>query len=124
MELKGLLLVALGGAIGATARYAIQEWNPSDFPFSTLIVNVLGSFLLGILIAVAMVNEQVTSEIVLFAGVGALGAFTTMSTLSVDFIQLMDSGDRLPALTYMMVNFILCPLAAFIGWRYLPLVLS
>lgn len=119
-----MLLVALGGAFGATARYAIQEWIPSDFPWSTLVVNVTGSFLLGTLIAIALVNEQVNSDILLLAGVGALGAFTTMSTLSVDFIQLIDSGERIPAVTYMMANFILCPLAAFIGWRYLPFVLS
>ncbi|MDP7313096.1 MAG: CrcB family protein, partial [Candidatus Thalassarchaeaceae archaeon] len=78
MESKALLLVAVGGACGAVARYAITEWIPSDFPWGTLVVNVLGSFLLGVLIAVGITNEQVTPEILLLVGTGALGAFTTM----------------------------------------------
>ncbi|DAC50898.1 MAG TPA: fluoride efflux transporter CrcB [Candidatus Thalassarchaeaceae archaeon] len=124
MEPKALLLVAVGGACGAVARYAITEWIPSDFPWGTLVVNVLGSFLLGILIAVGITNEQVTPEILLLVGTGALGAFTTMSTFSVDAIQLIDSGEHMPALSYMLANFILCPLFAFVGWRYIPTILG
>ena len=115
MEPRALLLVAVGGACGAVARYAITEWIPYDFPWGTLVVNVLGSFLLGVLIAVGITNEQVTPEILLLVGTGALGAFTTMSTFSVDAIQLIDSGEHMPALGYMLGNFILCPLFAFVG---------
>ncbi|MDP6099506.1 MAG: fluoride efflux transporter CrcB [Candidatus Thalassarchaeaceae archaeon] len=124
MESKALLLVAVGGACGAVARYAITEWIPSDFPWGTLVVNVLGSFLLGVLIAVGITNEQVTPEILLLVGTGALGAFTTMSTFSVDAIQLIDSGEHMPALGYMLGNFILCPLFAFVGWRCLPIIIG
>ena len=124
MESKALLLVAVGGACGAVARYAITEWIPSDFPWGTLVVNVLGSFLLGVLIAVGITNEQVTPEILLLVGSGALGAFTTMSTFSVDAIQLIDSGEHMPALGYMLGNFILCPLFAFVGWRCLPIIIG
>lgn len=124
MEPRALLLVAVGGACGAVARYAITEWIPNDFPWGTLVVNVLGSFLLGVLIAVGITNEQVTPEILLLVGTGALGAFTTMSTFSVDVIQLIDSGEHMPALSYMFANFILCPLFAFVGWRYIPTIIG
>lgn len=116
--------MAVGGACGAVARYAITEWIPYDFPWGTLVVNVLGSFLLGVLIAVGITNEQVTPEILLLVGTGALGAFTTMSTFSVDVIQLIDSGEHMPALSYMFANFILCPLFAFVGWRYIPTIIG
>lgn len=124
MEPKSLLLVAAGGAAGAVARYAISEWMPGEFPWSTLLVNITGSFLLGVLVALAIINKQVSPEVLLLVGTGALGAFTTMSTFSIDVIQLIDSGKHMPALGYMAANFALCPLAAFIGWRYIPLIFS
>ena len=124
MEPKSLFLVAIGGAFGAVARYAISEWVPSEFPWGTLGVNVVGSFLLGVLIAMSIINEQVSPEVLLLVGTGALGAFTTMSTFSLDVIQLIDSGKHMPAAGYMMANFALCPLFAFIGWRYIPMLFS
>lgn len=124
MEPKSLFLVAIGGAFGAVARYAISEWAPSEFPWGTLGVNVIGSFLLGVLIAMSIIHEQVSPEIILLVGTGALGAFTTMSTFSLDVIQLIDSGKHMPAAGYMMGNFTLCPLSAFIGWRYIPMLFS
>ncbi len=124
VEPKSLMLVAVGGAFGAVARYTMSEWIPSDFPWSTLVVNVLGSFLLGVLITIGLTNEQVSPEMILLIGTGALGAFTTMSTFSLDLIQLIDSGEHLPALGYMFANLILCPLSAFIGWRYIPMLLG
>ncbi|MBO58238.1 MAG: fluoride efflux transporter CrcB [Euryarchaeota archaeon] len=124
VEPKSLLLVAIGGACGAVARYAISEWVPSEFPWSTLLVNLLGSFLLGVLVSMGIANEQVTPEMLLLIGTGALGAFTTMSTFSLDVIQLIDSGEHVPAFSYMLANFIFCPVAAFIGWRYIPILLG
>lgn len=124
MDGRAILLVGLGGAFGAIARYAISEWIPDGFPWSTLVVNLLGSFLLGTLIAISLTNEQVSPEVLLLVGTGALGAFTTMSTFSVDVIELLDSGQRFPALSYMLANMFLCPLFAFIGWKYIPLMLS
>jgi len=124
MEPKSLLLVAIGGACGAVARYAISEWIPSEFPWGTLLVNILGSFLLGVLVSAGIANEHVTPEMLLLIGTGALGAFTTMSTFSLDLIQLVDAGERMPAVSYMLANFILCPLSAFIGWRYIPILLG
>ena len=65
MEPKSLLLVAIGGACGAVARYAISEWIPSEFPWGTLLVNILGSFLLGVLVSAGIANEHVTPEMLL-----------------------------------------------------------
>ena len=77
-----------------------------------------------VLVSAGIANEHVTPEMLLLIGTGALGAFTTMSTFSLDLIQLVDAGERMPAVSYMLANFILCPLSAFIGWRYIPILLG
>ena len=74
------LLVAMGGAIGAVLRFYISETLPSEaFPWATLSVNLVGSFLLGVVMA-ATVSNVLGETQALFLGIGVLGAFTTMST--------------------------------------------
>ena len=124
MQAKVILLVAAGGACGAVARYVISEWITSDFPWGTLTVNILGSFLLGVLIAFGASSDHVTPEVLLFVGTGALGAFTTMSTFSIEVIELLDSQKYFPAVSYALSNFICCPLMAFVGWRFIPLLFN
>ncbi|OMP66035.1 fluoride efflux transporter CrcB [Domibacillus epiphyticus] len=71
-----MIFVAIGGFFGAIARFWIgQRFNTSSFPFGTLFVNIIGAFLLGILI-----ESGVEGDWMLFCGTGFLGAFTTFST--------------------------------------------
>ena len=78
--LQHIAIVSLGGAIGAALRFAIgQLLDSADFPWSTFIVNVLGSVLLGA-ITVYAINRGSSEEFMLFFSTGLLGAFTTMST--------------------------------------------
>ena len=107
--LQQIGLVALGGAFGAALRYAVSEFLTSDtFPYATLSVNLVGSFLLGIL-TVGLAQNLLTSNMALLLGTGVLGAFTTMSTFSVETIQMFDQGDTASAMVYVLITMMLCP---------------
>ncbi len=89
-------LLGTGGAIGAVLRYAVGQWIVHDrFPVSTLIVNVVGSFVLGLVVFAGL-----HSEIVLFVGAGACGSFTTYSSFSVQTVRLWETGNRTQAAMY------------------------
>ena len=82
----GIALVAVGAALGATARYALASAWRARFPWSILTANVIGSFLLGIL----LVRAQ--DDVYLFLGVGFCGALTTFSTFALDTLLLAREG--------------------------------
>lgn len=104
-------LLGTGGAIGAILRYLIRLVLSHDrFPFATLVVNVLGSFVLGL-----VVFATLSDEVVLFVGTGACGSFTTYSSFSVQTVRLWDGGDRFRAILYAGGTLLLCLLAATIG---------
>ena len=110
-------LVALGGAIGAVLRFGIGNIiESSEFPLSTILVNVSGSFILGML-AVMAINNGYSEELMLFFGTGLLGAFTTMSTFSLETLTLVKNVNYTLALVYACISFILCILFAFVGWE-------
>ncbi len=111
------VLVALGGAIGAVLRFSIGNLiESSDFPLSTILVNVSGSFILGML-AVMAINNGYSEELMLFFGTGLLGAFTTMSTFSLETLTLVKNDNYTLALVYASISFVLCILFAFVGWE-------
>jgi CrcB protein len=83
-------LVGVGGALGALARYAVGEAiDREDLPLDTFAVNVLGSFLLGIVTFLGAGDD-----LALFVGTGACGAFTTFSSFSFETVRLFERGDR------------------------------
>ena len=117
-DLRLVALVAAGGAIGAVARYALQQWLPSDsLPWGTMTANLVGSLLLGILLGAVAAGATVSDEVVLLFGTGVLGAFTTMSAFAVDSIRLAETN---PSSTLIMITTtILGSIAlAWIGWRF------
>lgn len=95
-----VLLVALGGALGAPLRYlvdrAVQVRTGSTFPWGTLTVNVIGSFVLGVLLALAAAGG-VPDAVVAAVGIGLCGAFTTYSTFGYETVRLAADGARLLA---------------------------
>ena len=110
-----VILVAIGGALGAVARYLIGEWLSTDeFPWGTLVVNLLGSLLLGILTGV-LAAEIISQDAALLLGTGVLGAFTTMSAFSIETVK-MSGGDNTAMLVYVLATIVLCPLLAALGW--------
>ena len=113
------LLVALGGAFGASFRFYISQlilnWLGKGFPFATLAVNISGSLLMGALYGLI---EQGVIEVSVYRtliGIGFLGAFTTFSTFSLDTLLLIQQGDVLKATINILLNVSLCIFAAALG---------
>ncbi len=117
MDIRLVTLVATGGAIGAVARYAIQQWLPGDsLPWGTMVANLSGSLLLGLLLGALAAGATVSEEAVLLFGTGVLGAFTTMSAFAIDTIRMVETN---PSSTAIMVTTTLIGSIslAWIGWR-------
>lgn len=91
-----LVMIALGGAVGALARYGVSGWvqtlSGSTFPLGTLAVNVLGSFLLGLTLPL-FENLAWSAEVRTMVTMGFLGAFTTYSTFSYEAVVLLEGGE-------------------------------
>lgn len=113
-----VLLVALGGAAGALLRYctdrAVQGRHGGVLPLGTLSVNVLGSFVLGVLVGAAAVAD-VPEGVLLGAGVGFCGALTTYSTFGYETLRLTESGSLLYAGLNVVLNLVLGLGAAGLG---------
>lgn len=118
-NLANLMLVMLGGALGAGARYglmlALLPLMPkAGLPWVIVVINVLGSFLLGF--TLTLVGREVWSDTARLAfGTGVLGAFTTFSTFSVDIDTLLKQDRVIEAMMYIVVSIGLGVLAAVIG---------
>ncbi|MBT3991721.1 MAG: fluoride efflux transporter CrcB [Rhodospirillaceae bacterium] len=114
-----LLSIAAGGAVGAVGRYlamaGIGHWLGHGFPYGTLVVNIIGSFLLGALIEVSALTWSPSPEMRAFFVVGVLGAFTTFSAFSLDVVTLIERGDFLPAAFYIIASVVVSIAALFFG---------
>ena len=87
------LFVALGGAVGAMARYAISLIPlKTEFPFLTLITNVIGAILIGFIVGITSGRDGVSKNMVLFWKTGVCGGFTTFSTFSAETVALIQEG--------------------------------
>ncbi len=111
--------IAAGGALGALLRFwvstAIYARLGRDFPWGTLGVNVIGSFVMGVL-AIVLVERLVSPpEVRAFVLIGFLGAFTTFSTFSLETFHLLEQGDALPALVNVVASVLLCVTATVLG---------
>ncbi|MDP2227585.1 MAG: fluoride efflux transporter CrcB [Moraxellaceae bacterium] len=113
------LWIALGGALGSLSRYgvvtAMQRSFPSAFPQGTLLVNVLGSLLIGVFMAWFLRQEAPREEWRWLAVVGFLGAFTTFSAFSWDTWRLLDEGRLVLAAGNVLGSVLLCLLATGVG---------
>lgn len=102
-------LVAVGGMLGALARYLLAQWRTPGFPYAILIANVIGSFGLGVLLG------GVSDATFLLLGVGFCGAFTTFSTFALDTLVLGREGRRTAAVMNVVASVAACVVAAAIG---------
>ncbi|MGC5050977.1 fluoride efflux transporter CrcB [Micromonospora sp. DT48] len=113
-----VVLVAIGAALGAPLRYlvdrAVQARHGSVFPLGTCTVNVVGSFVLGVLVGGSAVGA-VSGSLVALLGVGLCGALTTYSTFGYETIRLFEGGARLHALVNAVVSVAAALVAAFGG---------
>ncbi|MQA33513.1 fluoride efflux transporter CrcB [Modestobacter roseus] len=116
----GYVSAALGGALGALARWALAEALPTPaagWPWATLLVNLAGCLLLGLLLAVLFPRHPDSRWLRPFLGTGVLGGFTTFSTFAVETVRLVDAGAAATAAGYVAASVLGGLLAAVAGVR-------
>ena len=113
--------IALGSAFGGAARYGMTVWAArtwgETFPWGTLLINVLGSFVIGLFFNLTMADGPVplSASHRLFVMSGLCGGFTTFSAFSLQALLLLRDGEWLPALAYMVGSVVLCLAAVVLG---------
>ena len=117
--MANLLIVALGGAVGASLRHlvnlaSLRAFGP-NFPWGTLTVNILGSFVMGVFVEWLIRRSGASNELRLLIATGLLGGFTTFSAFSLDVAMLWERGAALAASLYVAASVLLSIAALFAG---------
>jgi CrcB protein len=114
-----LILVALGGAIGASLRHLVNLGSlrlvGPNYPWGTMAINIAGSLAMGVFIELLARRFNASNELRLFIATGILGGFTTFSAFSLDFAVLWERGAAMPALAYAIISVVGSILALFLG---------
>ena len=122
MSIVSVLLVALGGALGSVCRYLVGvgagRLLGADFPFGTMIVNIVGSFVMGLFIELLAVRFDGSESLRLFVAVGILGGFTTLSSFSLDSVVLFERGAIGAAALYVGGSIVLSLAALVAGLHF------
>ena len=126
--MKLLLLASAGGALGAGARYlayteVTRIWGAA-FPWGTLVINVSGSLLIGMLMAILLIKLPDAIGLRIFLVTGVLGGFTTFSAFSMEFVALMERSEITYALLYAAGSVVLSIAACWLGLSVTRAVLS
>ena len=115
------IAIAIGGAVGAMSRYwlstLIENYNSSPYPYGTFLVNVAGSFLIGVCFIVFAEKLHLVDQWRPLIVIGFLGALTTFSTYSLDALLLFQQGHYNTALLYVLSSLLVCLFAAFCGMQ-------
>jgi CrcB protein len=121
------LAIAFGGALGALSRYwltvSIERFNGTGFPLGTFMVNLLGSFLIGLLYIILAEKLSVAVQWRPVIITGFLGAMTTFSTFSLDALLLFQQGHYNTALFYVLSSVMICIFAAYVGMQIARILL-
>ena len=116
--MKQLLLVFLGGGLGSSLRYIVGNYlnsTSNGIPYGTFLANILGSFLIGIILGWAARSEALSQNTVLFLATGFCGGFTTFSTFAYENHVFLKSGDFFSFAFYTLGSFIVGFAAVFLG---------
>ncbi|MDE6566843.1 MAG: fluoride efflux transporter CrcB [Lachnospiraceae bacterium] len=112
----GFLWVALGGAVGAMGRYAISLIpSKTTFPILTLITNIIGAMLIGFVVGMVSVREDISQNSILFWKTGVCGGFTTFSTFSLEAYNLMEDHLYIQGGLYVVLSVLCCILGVLCG---------
>ena len=114
------LMVSLGAALGGGMRYWLSNFTykfvPTTFPYGTLVVNVVGSFILGLVMIYFDQREMITPGIRLFLAVGFCGGFTTFSSFSLETFNLLRDSQIALGLLNIALNVLVCLVGVFLAY--------
>lgn len=114
---KNFLLVGLGGALGSMMRYAVYLLiTVKNFPLATFGINIIGSFIIGLVLAFSLKDESFLNNWKLFLATGICGGFTTFSAFSAENVVLLQNEKYLLALLYIVLSIVLGIAAAWFGF--------
>ncbi len=112
------MLAGLGGCIGSMLRFGIyQLFRTTHLPIATLVVNISGSFLIGVIMAIAVKYSAFNYSWKIFLATGICGGFTTFSAFSIENIQMLQEGKLFLSLAYIVASVLLGITAAWMGYR-------
>lgn len=122
------IYIALGGGIGSFLRYTLTSVIARNlgtlFPYGTLAVNVIGSFIMGITIEYLSKTLPHSNELRAFLAIGILGGFTTFSAFSLDSITLFERGSPMLAIAYIITSVVLSIITIFAGMALIRMVMQ
>lgn len=121
-----LLLIALAGGLGATTRFVLDvlisaRWTVRELRPGIVVVNIAGSFLLGAIVGLAGSGSGLSPHTATVLGVGFCGGLTTFSAASLEAVHLWATGERRPAIAYVLVTLLGSLLAAWLGLAVMTL---
>ena len=121
-----LVLVGIGGGLGAMSRFALTQATASiskQIPLGILLCNVIGSLIIGMmaafLIETKLFNEDISTYVRFLFVTGFLGGFTTFSSFSLDILKLLQRGEALLAIVYILVSVIVSLIAVILGFYFI-----
>lgn len=116
---KQLFIAGFGGFVGTALRFLVSRYFhlnlPTDFPWGTFLINILGSFLIGLFYGLSEKEDFMTPDLRLFLTVGICGGFTTFSTFSNESLTLLQNKDFLNLSLYVGLSFFLGIAAVYVG---------
>tara|TARA_B100000780_G_scaffold89179_1_gene61493 strand:+ start:4196 stop:4573 length:378 start_codon:yes stop_codon:yes gene_type:complete len=125
--MKVLLIIFFGGGAGSVTRYLlINYFNkiiPSSIPYGALLVNLIGSLIIGIIYYFITTKLLLNEQLKVFLTIGFLGGFTTFSTFNLDFFKLIESGNLSLAIIYAAITFIGTIALFYIGYNIAKLII-
>jgi fluoride exporter len=114
------LIVSIGAAIGGAGRYwlsnIVYKYFPATFPYGTLAVNILGSFLIGLIIFIFDEKELLNNQLKIFLTIGFCGGFTTFSTFSLETFNLIRDSEYFLASINVILSIVVCSLGIFLAY--------